>query len=309
LYAARASTAKAGSANPEAVRRFEFRDLRFELGAHRHHLGAHLRGEIAHELHHRPLAFQIVLVDVGHIEDRLHAHQAEAGDHLGLVLRELQLPQRLFRFKMRLAFADHLAAGDGVLVAALGAALGLLQRGVKRLDVGEHQFDFHHFDVRQRIDAAFHVDDVRIVEATNNLQDRIDLADVAEEGVPLAFTLARAAHDARDVHQFQRGGDDLLRGYVLADAGEPVVRHRHDAFVRLDRAERIVRALRVLRLRECVEQGALPDVRQTDDSRFHVCESRRIEPQINTDGTRMKRRNNPNPLSSVSIRVYPWLRN
>jgi hypothetical protein len=57
----------------------------------------------------------------------------------------------------------------------------------------------------------------RLGEAADDLQDRVDLADVAEELVAQPLALARALDDARDVHQAQRRGDDLLRLDVLGD--------------------------------------------------------------------------------------------
>ena len=48
------------------------------------------------------------------------------------------------------------------------------------------------------------------------------------------------------------------------------VRHGHNADVRVDGAERIVCAFRA-RLRNCVEQGRLADVWQSDDTKFHGC--------------------------------------
>ena len=52
---------------------------------------------------------------------------------------------------------------------------------------------------------------------------------------------------------------------IRASCVEPLVGHRDLADIGLDRAERIVRRLRGLRLGQCVEQGRLADVRQADD--------------------------------------------
>ena len=61
------------------------------------------------------------------------------------------------------------------------------------------------------------------------------------------------------------GRHDLLGLHDLGERVEPRVRHRHDADVRVDRAERIV-LRRDLRARERVEQRRLADVRQSDDA-------------------------------------------
>ncbi len=68
----------------------------------------------------------------------------------------------------------------------------------------------------------------------------------------------------------QDGGNDFLRRDVLLDASESIVGNGNDADVRFDRAEGIVLA-RDARCGEGVEQRALSDVRQPDDSGFHEC--------------------------------------
>ena len=67
-------------------------------------------------------------------------------------------------------------------------------RFVQRVEVGEQQLGLDHLDVALRIDAALDVHDVRIVEAADDVQDRVGLADVGEELVaePLALATRRA---------------------------------------------------------------------------------------------------------------------
>ena len=43
--------------------------------------------------------------------------------------------------------------------------------------------------------------DVRVLEAADHLHDGVHLADVREELVAEAFALARALHEAGDVHE------------------------------------------------------------------------------------------------------------
>ena len=50
-------------------------------------------------------------------------------------------------------------------------------------DVGEHQLGFDRFDIRQWIDRPRDMGDIGILETTDDLNDRIDLADMAEEFV------------------------------------------------------------------------------------------------------------------------------
>ena len=113
---------------------------------------------------------------------------------------------------------------------------------------------------RDGIDAARHVHDVGVFEAAHHVRDRVGLADVRQELVAQALALRRAGHQARDVDEFHRGGHDLLGLDDLRQRVEPRIRHRHDAHVRIDGAERIV-LRRDLRARQRVEQRGLADVR------------------------------------------------
>ncbi len=114
-------------------------------------------------------------------------------------------------------------------------------------------------------DPALDVDHVVVVEAAHHVRDRVGLADVREELVAEALALGRAAHQAGDVDELERGGHDLLR---LDDLDQRVlarVHDRDDPHVRLDGAERVVGRLGLGR-RERVEEGRLADVGKADDA-------------------------------------------
>ena len=104
-----------------------------------------------------------------------------------------------------------------------------------------------------------------VFETAHHVRDRVGLADVREELVAEALALRRAGHEARDVDEFDRGRHDLLRLHDLRQRVEPQVRHRHDADVGVDGAERIV-LRRDLRARQRVEQRGLADVGKTHDA-------------------------------------------
>ena len=87
----------------------------------------------------------------------------------------------------------------------LAAALGLLLQRVDALfqavEIGQHQLGLDRLDVGDRIDPAFDMGDVVVLEAAHHMGDGVDLADVGEELVaePLAFR--GAAHQAGDVDE------------------------------------------------------------------------------------------------------------
>ena len=62
-----------------------------------------------------------------------------------------------------------------------------------------------------RVDLAGDVDDVLVVEAAHDVDDRVGLADVGEELVAQALALGRAGHQAGDVDELDDRRDDALR--------------------------------------------------------------------------------------------------
>ena len=70
--------------------------------------------------------------------------------------------------------------------------------------VGQHQLGVDRVDVADRVDGALDVDDVGVLEAADDVQDRVHLADVREELVAQPFAGAGAADDAGDVDHAQR---------------------------------------------------------------------------------------------------------
>ena len=121
-------------------------------------------------------------------------------------------------------------------------------------------------DRRGLVAALLDVDDVVVLEAPDDVQDRVALADVREELVAEALALRRTLHEARDVRELHGRADHLRALRHLREHVKPLVDDLHDRTVRLDRAERIVLRRRLLLLRERIEQGRLADVRQTYDT-------------------------------------------
>jgi len=77
--------------------------------------------------------------------------------------------------------------------------------------------------------------------------------------------MAGPAHQAGDVHHAQRRGHHLLRPDKRRDRVKPCIRNWHDADVRFDGGERIVRDRRT-GLRQGVEEGGLAHVRKAHQS-------------------------------------------
>ncbi|MCY1234354.1 hypothetical protein D9M72_469350 [compost metagenome] len=215
---------------------------------------------------------RIAFGDVADVEHRMGGQEVEA-------LQDAQLfgIERGKQRAYRLAVLQQLQRGfhdrqlrHGVLVLAAGALAGLLGAALEAVEVGEHQLGLDRLGIGDRVDAAFDVGDVVILEAAQHMHDGIHFADIGEELVAEAFALRCAAHQAGDVDERDARRDDFLR---LGDVGQLAharIGNRDFAGVRLDRAERIVGSLSRRRLGECVEEGGLADVRQPDNTAFEA---------------------------------------
>jgi len=105
---------------------------------------------------------------------------------------------------------EHFLGRFGVLAGALGLFLQRVDALFQGVEIGQHQLGFDRLDVGHRIDLAFDVGDVRILEAAHHMHDGVDLADGGEKLVaePLAFR--GAAHQSGDVDEGDAGRDDLF---------------------------------------------------------------------------------------------------
>ena len=152
------------------------------------------------------------------------------------------------------------------LVAALGRLLRFLAAALDRREVCEGQLDLDGLDVAARVDRAFDVDDVLVLEAADDLYHGVGLADVGEELVAEPLALRRAADEPGDVHELDRRGDDGRRLDYLCQRFEPLVGDGDDADVGLDGGEGVVGGERRRLRGERVEECGLADVREPDDT-------------------------------------------
>ncbi len=167
---------------------------------------------VADLLHERPFAGEVRLVDVGDVEHGLGGHQLQLAENLRrLRAVEREAADGIPRGEPRFAGREHLDAGLGVFVAGAGGPLGPLQHAFDRLQVGEHQLGVDRFDVADRVDGPFDVHHVGIGEAADDVQNRVDVADVGQELVAQPFALRRPADQPGNVDQLHDGRDDLLR--------------------------------------------------------------------------------------------------
>ncbi|EGJ77201.1 putative GTP-dependent nucleic acid-binding protein EngD [Streptomyces sp. Tu6071] len=241
----------------------QFGEVRLQLRVEEDRLG---RGDERALLGLEGVVRQLVLVHVEDVEEGLGREQVQVVEGGGLLraLRDALGEEGVARLQDRLRLLDRRQLGGHVLLDP-----GLLREAredlLDRLEVGEDQLGVDRLDVVLRGDLAVDVHDVVVLEGADHLADRVRLADVREELVAQSLALARAAHDAGDVDEVHRRGEDTGRTEQLGELRQPGVRHAHDAHVRLDRREGVVRGQHVV-LREGVEEGGLADIGQADDT-------------------------------------------
>ena len=121
---------------------------------------------------------------------------------------------------------------------------------------------FHRID---RSTALAH--HIVVVEATDDVDDGIALADVAQKLIAKAFALAGTFHKASDIYYLTRGGNNSSRMYNLGKLGQSLVGNDNDAQVGLYRTEREVGCLS-FGARQTIEQCGLTHVGQSHDTTF-----------------------------------------
>ena len=223
-------------------RRRRARPARLRAGRRRRRPAPFGRGALADLFDQRAFAVQVDLVDVGDVEHGLGGDQLTfAEDFRRLRPSSVDAADRvacgepgLARRRARRRGPSRLCRRCGRSAAPVASMPSTACRSASISSVSMVSMS------RIGSTAPFDVDDVGVVEAADDVQNGVDVADVGQELVAQAFALRRAADDAGDVDQLQDGRDDLLRFDELVDRGQPLIGDGDDADVGLDRAERVV---------------------------------------------------------------------
>ena len=77
-------------------------------------------------------------------------------------------------------------------------------------EIGEDELSRDYLDVAHRVDRAGDVMNVVVLETADDLDDRINFADVGEKFVAEALARARALDQPGDVDELEHGGNDFL---------------------------------------------------------------------------------------------------
>ena len=239
------------------------RSFGFELHRQRHDLGT---GEfLAHRSSDRCFVADLILTNVEHGHDRLVGEEEELLEIAACVVVEASsverrpLPQRV---------DDLVEQVDRALQrgVALEHALGLVPSLFGTCEIGERQFDLDHPQV---LEGILRPRDVVVAERPQDEHDRVDLANVAEEGVAESFALARTFDEPADVGELHGGVNRLLALRHLAEGVEAVVGHLGDTDIGVGRGEGIGRCVGAASGKRVVQRG-LARVGETDEPEtFH----------------------------------------
>ena len=113
------------------------------------------------------------------------------------------------------------------------------------------------------------MNDVVVLKATNDVQDRVHLADVSEELVAKAFALGRALNKSCDIDKLDDRRRVLLRVMHFRQEIQTAVRNGNNTDVGLNGAEGVVCRF-CARVGQRIKKGAFADVRQSHDTKLHV---------------------------------------
>ena len=108
-------------------------------------------------------------------------------------------------------------------------------------------------------------DDLGIVEAADDVADRVGCADVAEELIAETFAFAGAFDKASDIDELHGSGDERFGLDESRDFAKALIGHRDDTGVGVDGAAGVVRRLGFGR-GEGVEDRGFSDVGEANDS-------------------------------------------
>ena len=88
-----------------------------------------------------------------------------------------------------------------------------------------------------------HVYNVRVVKATQNMEDGMGFTDIRQELVTQAFPFASALHQAGNIHHFEGIGHQVLGLDQFGQAVQTLIGNRDGPNIGLNRTKREIRCL------------------------------------------------------------------
>jgi hypothetical protein len=131
----------------------------------------------------------------------------------------------------------------------------------KSLQVGQDQLGVYDTDVFGRVVGFVDMCHIGVVKGPHDLDDGISGANMTQELVAQALTLAGAGYQPGNINEGNSSRDDLISGVQLGQFTKTWVGHRNNAGIGLNRRERIVGG-QDMTAGQGVEEGGFTDVGQ-----------------------------------------------
>ena len=140
-----------------------------------------------------------------------------------------------------------------------------MQGFFNRCQIGQAQFGLNHFDIRNRVDLARHMNHVVVFKTAHHIHGGIGFADMCQKLVAQPFTGAGSSYQTGDIDKFDDRALNLLRTHNCGQRIQALVWHFHDTHIRLDGTKGVI-FCRDARLGQGVEKGRFTDVGQAYDA-------------------------------------------
>ena len=186
-----------------------------------------------------------------------------------LVLGQANLAGRFAVFQRLEDFQENVELGLGFLVAALGHLADAVCPFLYRVHIGQAQFRIDDVYVTDRVDGARYVRNVAVFKAADDFGNGVGFTDVAEEFIAQAFALGGTGYEAGNIDETRYRRNGTFRMIHICQDLNACVRYFDDAYIRFNRAERIVSRF-CSGLGNCIKERALTDIRQADNTDFQI---------------------------------------
>ena len=183
---------------------------------------------------------KVAFRDIAGVEDALGAQEAKAFEGNFFFVGKFEGKGGFVFVEMREEAIDQFDILGGFLVATPGFFGALFFLAFEGSEVGEDEFGIDDLDIAEGVNRSHVVNDVFVLEATHDVDDRIDFADIGEEFISEALAFAGPGDESGDVNEFDGGGNDAIGFCDGAEGFKTLVRHLHHADVWVDGAEGIV---------------------------------------------------------------------
>jgi hypothetical protein len=160
-------------------------------------------------------------------------------------------------FLAKLLHLQRLSTASGLLLQALE---GLLDE----LDILDSQLFTDDNEITDGINVTLDVNDFRIIEASDDLEDGIDSTDVRQERVTKTSTSRGTASQTSNIIDGQVGRNLRLGLVVLAEPVESLIGNDDLGLLRVDGGIRKVGGVTKVRLGDGLEECGLAHVGKTD---------------------------------------------